>query len=147
MQHFNEDKLPTDQVRPFGFMVAPTAKGEALCNPMIEAIEAIERGRPKKQKSYKPIAPFERDPAKAAAAAFDRETGEPVPLEALMSYSETLALYHLSPKHKFENGDRWDCGPTAPRNVVATGVMLIGRRQTKLGNLGRRCRWLMLETT
>lgn len=136
MQHFNEGKELNDQVKPFGFMVAPTAKGEALCDPMIEAFELVERGRPPKHKSYKPIAPFERDPAKAAASSFDRETGAPVPIEALKSYAETLALYHLSPEFKFENGDRWDCGLTERRHVVATGVTLIGKEANKVGEFG-----------
>jgi len=136
MKHFNAGKPPTDQVKPFGFMVAPTAKGDALSEPAIELADDIKRGRPRKQKTFKPISPFERDPAKAAQSAFDRETGEPVPLEALQSYAETLGLYHVSAEHKFENGDRWDRGPTERRHVVATGIILIGKEANKVGYFG-----------
>ncbi|MFN7056799.1 MAG: hypothetical protein ACK4SV_14665, partial [Hyphomonas sp.] len=136
MGKYNEGKAYPDQVKPFGFMVAPTAKGEALCEPMIEAVDVIQRGRPAKRMFPKPIALFERDPALAAAHAFDRETGEPVPLAALKSYADVLRFYHLSPEEKFENGGPFDRGLTRRRHVVATGVVLIGKEANKVGEFG-----------
>lgn len=136
MGKYNEDKGYSDQVKPFGFMVAPTAKGEALCEPVIEAVDAIQRGRPAKRKIPKPIAPFERDPALVAGMAFDRETGKPVPLSELKSYADVLRFYHLSPEEKFENGGPWDRGLTRRRLVVATGVVLIGKEANKVGEFG-----------
>ncbi|MBV5262185.1 hypothetical protein FLX56_27740 [Synechococcus moorigangaii CMS01] len=136
MGKYNEGKAYSDQVKPFGFMVAPTAKGEALCEPVIKAVDVIQRGRPAKRKIPKPIAPFERDPALAAAMAFDRETGDPVPLAALKSYADVLRFYHLSPEDKFENGGPIDQGLTRRRHVVASGVVLIGKEANKVGEFG-----------
>ena len=83
-----------------------------------EIIETISRGRPTKAKSLKPIAPFERDSAKAAASAFDREGGGAVPADEFKTYAEALALFHLSAEDKFENGAPWDRGTTQRRHVV-----------------------------
>lgn len=92
-----------------------------------------KRGRPNKAKAPKPIAPFERDAALAAQRTFDRETGEPVPVDALKTYAVALALFHLSAEDKFENGAPWDRGPPRRRHVVATGVELIGKEANKVG--------------
>lgn len=136
MGKYNDGRAYSAQVKPFGFMVAPTAQGEAFCEPVIEAVDVIQRGRPAKRKIPKPIAPFERDPALAAASAFDRETGEPVPLNTLKSYADVLRFYHLSPEEKFENGGPRDQGLTRRRHVVATDVVLIGKEANKVGEFG-----------
>lgn len=90
----------------------------------------------------KPIAPFDRDHAKAAANAFDRESEEPVPLTSLRSYAEALAQYHLHPESKFLNGDYFDRGTTQRRHIHAAGIRHIGKesndweRQAMLGENG-----------
>jgi hypothetical protein len=92
------------QVKPFGFLVAPMALAALAEVSEVVMTDQPKRGRPTKDRRPKPIAPFERDPAVAASRAFDRETGEAVPLSALKSYAEALALYHLSPEDKFDSG-------------------------------------------
>jgi len=136
MGKYNDCRAYSDQVKPFGFMVAPTAKGEALCEPVIKAVDVIQRGRPTRRKIPKPISPFERDPAMAATHAFDRETGEPVLLNELKSYADVLRFYHLSPEDKFENGGPWERGLTRRRHVVASSVVLIGKEANKVGEFG-----------
>ena len=96
----------------------------------------MKRGRPNKARTPKPIAPFERDPALAARMAFDRETGEPVPVEQLKTYREALALYHLSAEDKFENGGPCDIGTTRRRHIEVTGMTLIGKEANKVGEAG-----------
>jgi len=137
MGKYNEGKDYPDQVKPFGFMVAPTAKGAIDLPPEMEVVEEVKRGRAKGFARPKPIAPFERDPALAAERAFDRETGEPVPLDELKSYADVLRFYHLSPEEKFENGGPFDQGLTRRRHVVASDVVLIGKEANKVGEFGK----------
>ncbi len=80
----------------------------------------------------KPIAPFSKDPKKAASAAFDRETGAPIELSVLKSYAAALAQYHLSPETKFQNGDYLDSGRTERRRVRVTGINHIGKEANNL---------------
>ena len=118
-------------------MVAPRAKTGPWVEPDLpEVLTEIKRGRPAKSKSCKPIAPFERDASTAAEHAFDRDTGEPVNVEYLKTYVEALALFHLSPEDKFENGAPWDHGPTRRRRVVAGSIQLIGKEANKVGEFG-----------
>lgn len=137
MGRFNDGKPLSEQVKPFGFMVAHMARTGAWAETdEPEILADAKRGRPTKPKSWKPIAPFERDAFKAAEQAFDRETGEPVPVEDLKTYAEALALFHLSPEDKFQNGAPFDQGPTRRRYVFATGVSLIGKEANKVGEFG-----------
>jgi hypothetical protein len=137
MGRYNEAKPLCEQVKPFGFMVAPLARAGAWASPEdAKILLEIERGRPRKVRVPKPIAPFERDAALAAQRAFDRETGEPMPVDALKTYAEALALFHLSAEDKFENGSPWDRGVTRRRHVFATGVQLIGKEANKVGEFG-----------
>jgi hypothetical protein len=75
----------------------------------------------------KPVAPYDKDNKKAAALCFDREIGNPVPIDRLKSYAEALAQYHLHPETKFLNGDYLDRGLTQRRHVRAIGIRLIGK--------------------
>ncbi|MEQ9507036.1 MAG: hypothetical protein RLO80_12295 [Hyphomonas sp.] len=137
MGRYNEAKPICEQVKPFGFMVAPSARTGLWASPEEPVIlSEIKRGRPTKVKAPKPIAPFERDAALAAQQAFDRETGEPVPIDALKTYAEALVTFHLSAEDKFENGAPWDRGLTRRRHMVATGVELIGKEANKVGEFG-----------
>ncbi|PWE17806.1 hypothetical protein DDZ18_09155 [Marinicauda salina] len=139
MDPYNEDRAYADQVKPFGFMVSFTAREGLYADPPppVDA-DPHKRGRPKKTKTPKPIAPFERDPAEAARQAFDRETGEPVAESTLKTYAEVLGTYHLSPEAKFENGGAWDSGETFRRHVHARKLSLIGKEANGVGEFGER---------
>lgn len=134
---FNANRLYCDSVKPFGFMLALHAKrdwnGEEAIAPQ------TRRGRPPKVKPLKPVAPFDRDPAKVAIAAFDRKSGQPVPAYALQTYGGALTQYHLHPESKFLGGNHLDRGRTRRRHIQAIGIRHIGKeaneldRQQKLG--------------
>ena len=81
--------------------------------------------------SVHPIAPFNRDPAMAAAHAFDRVTGASVPITRLQTYGEALAQYHLHPESKFLQGDYGDRGLTERRHIIAETVELIGKEANR----------------
>jgi hypothetical protein len=134
---YNAERPYRQQVKPFGFMLALSARRYWPGERLVAANGS--RGRPPKRLLPKPVAPFENDPAKAAALAFDRETGEPVPATALQSYAEALAQYHLHPESKFLGGDYCDRGTTRRRHIRVAGVRHIGKesndweRQAVLG--------------
>jgi hypothetical protein len=124
---YNERRSYHDQVKPFGFLLAMTA------NPVepVELIGGGRRGRKPTLKLPKPIAPFDGDFVKAAAAAFDRETGAPVSPAALKSYRQALAQYHLRPESKFLNADFAERGTTLRRHVRAIGIRHIGKEANR----------------
>lgn len=126
---YNANRPYRGQVKPFGFMLALRARpgwgGEA------SIIESPQRGRPPKVKPPKPVSPFSRDPAEAAAMAFDRESGKPGPVTALQSYAEALAQYHLHPEWKFLGGDYLDQGTTQRRHVWVSGIRYIGKESNE----------------
>lgn len=134
---FNLNRPYRGQVKPFGFLLSLSAKRDWNGAEIIAG--KSRRGRPPKVQAVKPVAPFDTDPAKVAAMAFDRESGQPVPASALQSYAEALAQYHLHPESKFLGGDYLDRGTTRRRHVRVTGIRHIGKeaneweRQAMLG--------------
>lgn len=136
MRHYNDGRDYTDQIKPFGFMLSYSAL-EGLLAPMPEPAIADphKRGRPRKETAPKPLAPFERDPMKGAAGAFDRLTGERIPQDRLKTYADALRAYHQSCESKFSNGDAWDRGQTQRRYVLAERVELIGKEANVAGQL------------
>ena len=98
--------------------------------------EPGKSGRPKGKSGIKPIAPYHRDPAKAAAHAFCRETGERVCPTQLRTYALALAEFHISSESKFENGQPLDRGPTKRRHVQVNEYVLIGKEANKVGESG-----------
>jgi hypothetical protein len=137
MKHFNAGKSYRDRVKPFGFLVSLSPRTGAFSADMsCEMLSEVRRGRPRKASGPKPIAPFERDSVKALVKAFDRETGEAIQPETLKSYAEALALYHLSPEDKFENGGPFQIGRTERRDIVVTNLALIGKEANKVGESG-----------
>jgi hypothetical protein len=64
---------------------------------------------------------------KAAQFGFDRETGNSVNADRLMTYAEALAQYHLRPEAKFLNGEHTNRGRTERRHVVASQIIHIGK--------------------
>ncbi|HEY1604495.1 MAG TPA: hypothetical protein VGF77_02745 [Allosphingosinicella sp.] len=123
---YNVGKRYSEQVKPFGFLLALTA------NP-VAPVEVIgkRRGRKPALRLLKPIATFDRDPRNPAATAFDRETGAPVAADALKSLRHALAQYHLRSESKFLNGDYADRGTTRRRHVFATGTEHIGKEANR----------------
>jgi len=103
---YNASRRYDEQVKPFGFLLAFTADNEA---------------------AGQPVAPFDLHHHRAAANAFDRESGSLVPLSALKTYRTALAQYHLHPESKFHNGCHLDNGRTARRHVHAIGATYIGK--------------------
>ena len=132
---YNEGRDYRDQVKPFGFLLAMIADPFATTESTI--CDSSKR-RPKAT-PIKPIAPFGRDIAKMAGAAFDRETGKAVTTESLKSYADALAQYHVQPESKFLNGDFLDHGTTTRRHVHMVATQHIGKeandweRQAYLG--------------
>lgn len=104
-KRYNEGRSYDAQVRPFGFLNAFTAADD----------------------SVRPVAPFDRDPVRSAASAFDRNDGEPVAPVALVSYARVLAQYHLHAEAKFANGRPRDSGATHRRHVLTLGATHIGK--------------------
>jgi hypothetical protein len=127
---FNSGREYPDQVKPFNFLSAFHARPQFEL-PDTEQWAKPKRGRPRKQSDTKPIAPFNRNVREAAKAAFDRETGQPIPASELKTYAEALAQYHLRPEAKFLSGDYFDRGRTQSRYVIATQIIHIGKEANK----------------
>jgi hypothetical protein len=118
---FNRSRAYGDQVKPFNFHNSFQARLQLQLSDA-DQLATPKRGRPRKQSSVKPVAPFDRDMRNAAQFAFDRGTGSSVIEDRLMTYAEALAQYHLRPESKFLNGDFCDRGRTERRHVIATQV-------------------------
>lgn len=127
---FNSNREYRDQVKPFGFLLSLSKRSDWSEQEVIEP--QSRRGRPAKKVQPKPVSPFDRDPAKIAANAFDRETGQPVPDNALQTYREAFAHYHLHPESKFLGGNYLDSGTTQRRHIRATGIRHIGKEANEL---------------
>ena len=70
--------------RPFGFMLSYSARTGIFAEfPETSVVDLPGRGRPRKGRELKPIAPFCRDPNRALGTVFDRISGESVDAERL----------------------------------------------------------------
>jgi hypothetical protein len=116
---YNEGRGYSEQMKPFGFVSALYA--ETFGDDDENEIDL----------NIKPVAPFDKDPKKAAKGAFDRLTGLPVSVKRLKRYQEALAQYHLHPEDKFLNGDYLDRGTTQRRHVLTTEIQYIGKESNK----------------
>jgi hypothetical protein len=125
---FNTGKDWNDQLKPFNFLVAfqvsPAARARAITGDTFD-VEWIKSGGPA------PVAPFDKDPRRAAKACFDRVTGKPMPASLLATYREALCDYHLHPEAKFLNAEPFDRGRTMRQPVRAMGVELIGKEANR----------------
>jgi hypothetical protein len=122
---YNEDRPYSEQVRPFNFLTwfHPKRPEEHFWEPENEESEIWDR----RARAPKPVAPFDRDLAKAADHARDRETWEPVPKAWLRTYAEALRIYHIHPENKFLGGRHTESGPLKRRHVFATAAEYIGK--------------------
>jgi hypothetical protein len=135
--HWNDGKPYEQQIRPFGFLLAFMPRTGSFA-PLTETlVEGSTRGRPSKNEDLAPIAPYDSDPSRALSRVFDRVTGKPIRPEQLKTYAEVLVQYHLSPEHKFANGDHLNRGRTERRHVVATGFVWIGKEANQVGESGK----------
>ena len=121
---YNRDRKYRDQVKPFGFLLSMMP---ALDFGRERIVGHAVKGRREKPARLKPVAPFDRDHDMALAAAFDRDTGEAIPVSALKTYAEALAHYHLQPECKFLNADYFHRGTTLRRHVAMTATHHIGK--------------------
>ena len=87
--------------------------------------------RPEEAHILHPVAPFNRDPGRAAETFFDRDTGRPVDPRHLETYAETLADYHRHAEAKFHNGGPNDFGRTERRHVRVAGIVLVGKESSR----------------
>ena len=133
MAPWNADRPYNEQMRPFGFLLGFMPR----IGPISETlVDSPRRGRPATTEMLAPIAPYDSDPAGALSKVFNRLTDKPVRPEQLKTYAEVLGQYHLSPEHKFANGDYFDRGRTERRHVVATGFTWIGKEANQVGESG-----------
>jgi hypothetical protein len=137
LDQWNAGKPYNEQIRPFGFLLSYAARTGIFAEfPETSVVDSPGRGRPRKERAPRPIAPFCRDPNRALGAVFDRISGEPVDAERLKTYAEALAQYHLSCEDKFLNGQFYDRGRTERRHIVATAFVLIGKEANQIGESG-----------
>jgi hypothetical protein len=128
---YNARKPYHKQVRPFGFMITLQQTEDSISSNAGSL--GPRKSRRRKPPSMHVMAPFDRDPAKAAKKAFDRDTNEAVSPKTLKSYAEALKSYYNHPESKFLNGGRGDHGPTQRRHIIAKSIRHIGKEANKLG--------------
>lgn len=123
------------QVRPFNFLLAFQSRRPdpiiALDGHAPSSNRAVQR---KLRELPRPIAPFDKNPLKAAEQSFDRMTGHAMSVRDLKTYAEVLEDYHIHPEAKFANGDYFDRGPTRRRHILIVGeqVQHIGKEADRL---------------
>jgi hypothetical protein len=123
---YNEGRTYGKQVKPFGFLYSLFVKRWYEVEPVEEF--NIQSKRPRRvAASCKPVAPYDKNLAKAIKQAFDRETGMPVQDSDLRSYSEVIADYHVHAESKFLNGEKLDRGMTRRRYLRAVAFQNIGK--------------------
>jgi plasmid maintenance system antidote protein VapI len=120
---YNEGKSYAAQVRPFNFLL------KFLPDPMADweswrEVNGFRSGNPDPPCV---IAPYTANIAEAAANAFDRDTGAPVPTSMLKTYRQALVAYHRSPEAKFLDAGYLDSGLVRRRHVKAAAIVNIGK--------------------
>ena len=107
----NKGKSYKAQVKPFNFLLSMQSKREF--------------------KDLKPVAPYNKNPVKAASHCFDRKTGNKIKKSQLKTNLNALAQYHLHPETKFLNGDYTDKGITRRRHIAVKSIQHIGKEANK----------------
>jgi hypothetical protein len=130
---YNRGRAYREQVKPFNFLLSFQAKPSThMCAFKDEAIESghdnfrTRRGQQKVRSSH-PVAPYDKDSRKAVPLCFDRETGEAIAEQQLLTYREALLRYHLHPEAKFDQGEYTDSGLTYRKHVLAETIEHIGK--------------------
>lgn len=126
---YNSEREYCDKVKPMGFVNVFSARRD------LDGHGPAADERPEKDRStrlpIKPVAPFERNPTRAAEQVFDRNTGERISIDDLRTYKQALSQYHLHPEDKFHNGDYLNRGATLRRHIFVSGVEYIGKESNK----------------
>jgi hypothetical protein len=129
--NYNAALPPEEQVGPTNFLLTFQMRPHQETRP----VRLVERSRKwrTKRKDIRPVAPYDRDPAKAAKKAFDRETGEPVSSRDLLAYAEVFADYARHAEAKFLNGGAREKGITERRCVYirARNIVHIGKESNE----------------
>ncbi len=128
-KRYNAGKPYRQQVRPFNFLLAFQAKRlERDAELEAEPGKARKHSRSRASKNLpRAVAPYDRDPVRAAAHCFDRETGEPVSRRQLKTVNQALVRYHLHPDRKALGGEYRDAGTTHPLHVRVIAIHFIGK--------------------
>lgn len=108
---YNENRPYNERVRPFNFLMALQSNFE--------------------NQHIKPVAPYNKDAAKATQNCFDRQTSKAIKQGQLKTYLDSLAQYHLHPETKFLNGDYLDSGITKRRHIRVKSIQHIGKEANK----------------
>lgn len=121
----HNSELPrSEQVKPFNFLLSFQARNLVLlAKSDPEAASWIRNREP----VPRPAGPYDNDPAKAAANAFDRATKLPIPERWLQTYSDVLHKYHLHTEAKFHGGFDNARGKLWRRHIDAFAVRHIGK--------------------
>lgn len=130
---YNNDRPYAEQVKPSNFLLAYQIAPDRMheCPELFEALTKTASDRPANIRWPKPVAAYDTDPARAAKACVDRDTGTSIPIAALKTYADVLAQYRLRPEHKFSNGAYTDRGITARRHVVPLTIRHIGKESNR----------------
>jgi len=121
---FNDDLPWSEQVRPCNFLLTFQAKKlERLATTDHEAASWLHNGH----RPPKPAGPYENDPEKSASQAFDRLTGQSLPVSFLKTYADVLRDYHLHAETKFHGGFDNQRGKLQRRHINAVAVRHIGK--------------------
>ena len=130
---FNSGREYPEQVGPFNFLTVFPARRQFAIDWEIPLEKSKTRKREFRDSDElpRPVAPYNPDPALAAANCFDRLTGKPVAIDRLKTYAEALSDYHLHPEAKFLSGDYLDIGPTERRHIHVIGVRYIGKEANR----------------
>ena len=131
-ERYNKERSYPDQVRPFNFLTAFQPRHAPVDRDMIGGTDSKPPRRSRKADDLpRPIAPFSREPSRAAQRCFDRQTGEPVRPDCLKTYAEALAQYHIHCESKFRHGEYLDRGTTVRRRVHVAAVRYIGKEANR----------------
>jgi transcriptional regulator with XRE-family HTH domain len=126
---YNASHPEAERVHPFNFLLSLHAKSvvqSAAEDPQKAA------GRRSKRREPRPAAPYDKEVLRAVAKAFDRDTGQPVPPEWLISLGRSLVRYHIHPETKFWGADYDERGQLSRRHIFAETIQPIGKEADKL---------------
>ena len=123
-KRFNENRPYAEQVKPFNFLLSFFARRQEdliASDPTRIWTPAFE--------DIRPVAPYDKDLAKAIPRIFDRASDElrPVPSEWLRTVADVLRDYHRQPEYKFLGGGWNEEGILRRRHVFAERIEDIGK--------------------